>query len=547
MNRKLLLMTMVIVALSFMASGAMAQQIPSSWTASSVAAFTTHNRGPFGTFGPNSGTTAGTIVGSGTATGDALIFPYYDVRAISVLGANQEQDFYFCVINETVNPTTFGTDTTWGGVAAKLRFREFDKSLEVYDVDIWLSCNDVWCGTLVNNNGIPRITSGDYVITGPSAATACTTDDFVLDNTTLAAGRDFRVALQNIDPARSLYGYFELIGTEMTACGTHTETEQAGTLVSRWCPGGPPCEFLDAPNTLAGYAYIVRPTDGVAMGYNATNIDNFSRHSRGLPPSVNPYLADRSGCGFSLFAGAGSERPDLTDCEDTLDQLEFEMSKFLISGGFAIETGYVGRTSTVVTFPTKHFHFASSSPFTLRSNSGVYGVGDFPWGSPFAGATSNTGELVGVRVWDRSEHEFSIPGGFESPPPPTISNGLPWEVNVIGWYTGSSSPTLVGRDNVGFPVGDSVFSGWFLLEFDQVRDLSVGTPSPIGNNKLFDFDYFGNLFRAYKGLPALALIIQQFNNLNLTAGGAYGEILPAFSRPDWEKPDGRAENTLPIP
>ena len=77
----------------------------------------------------------------------------------------------------------------YDGVAAKLRFREWDKSEEVFDVDIWLSRGDVWVGVVTHNLAIPlpygaRITSPDYVIINNDANT------FTLD-TPLKNGYDF--------------------------------------------------------------------------------------------------------------------------------------------------------------------------------------------------------------------------------------------------------------------------------------------------------------------------------------------------------------------
>jgi len=101
---------------------------------------------------------AGTTLNEVEGKGDLLLFPYYDVRDIG----GQPQNTYFAIVNEESGPTT----TAIGGVAAKLRFREWDKSEEVFDVDIWLSRADVWVGAIIRNTvtGNARLFSPDWVI-----------------------------------------------------------------------------------------------------------------------------------------------------------------------------------------------------------------------------------------------------------------------------------------------------------------------------------------------------------------------------------------------
>ena len=143
--------------------------------------------------GSTSGTTAGTFVNP-EGKGDVLIFPYYDVRELN----GKTQDFFFFIINEENDPPCLVTSESvncFGGMAAKLRFREWDKSEEVFDVDIWLSRGDVWVGQVTHNTALAlpygaRITSTDYVITDTAGLPAGGTHTI---STPLAGGFDFPI------------------------------------------------------------------------------------------------------------------------------------------------------------------------------------------------------------------------------------------------------------------------------------------------------------------------------------------------------------------
>jgi hypothetical protein len=483
MSRKLLIMLVVIATGAFMASSAIAQVY---WGLGEVAQIGI----------PVDNQTAGTILNP-EGKGDVLLFPYYDVRELNL----KPQDTYFAIINERYLATP-------GGVAAKLRFREWDKSEEVYDIEIWLSCDDVWVG-LINQDPekqLARLWSPDYVITSVS------TDNlkFIVSNpldvrdpvTEALLGREFRASVIGLPNERTLYGYFEVIGEEMTDC------KPVDGAVTRL--------FEDCPNTLAGFAYIVRVADGVAMAYNATAIANFARNFG------------------SLFTGPGATKPDLTDAEDTIDQVEFVLSKAFISQNYSIEPSIAAQFSAIITFPTKHFHFAEDPPYSLNSNTITYFIGQRPRGEPFEGDTSNSGEEISLIIWDRDENPFLPPPGFESPPVETEELRLPYEVNIVGLYIGQGAPTLTNpRDNVGFPTG-TFESGWFLMDFPHAKLLDDEGGGSFGGNVVISLLYFyGFTFQAYAGLPVIGMVAQEFANSTVGVGAAFGEFLPVYYDVFW--------------
>ncbi len=436
--------------------------------------------------------------------GDVLIFPYYDVRNIGT----KAQQTLFAIINQT--PSSDCAFSTKNGVAAKIRFREFDKSEEVFDADIWLSCNDVWVGALTRNTatGLTTLTSPDLVISAPTGPGCPTTGSPTFTvSALLSSGVDFFTDKVTNTPPAGLtkadltnMGYIEVIGEERTF------SKVAGGKVTRITTENP-----DALNTLTGYAFVV---DGASIGYNATAIANFRTD------------------GFCLFFGAGSTDPQLTAAQDGLAQLEFQLSKANISHGYSIESSIAGKFSMVVTFPTKHFHFEGKPHYSLIDDPSI--------APPFTGETSNFGENATAKVFDRLEAVCS-PELSPFSPRTTSEFFLPHEVTVMGVYKGSA-PSLpaVGERNtfpLVIPTACSGFdTGWIWI------DLTRGVNDPPGPShfaicseqlecNLSDFNFFDWGFSEYDGLPVIAMGLQEFSNG--AVGGFYGDLFPAFYDVDW--------------
>ena len=427
--------------------------------------------------------TSGLIINQ-EGKGDALIFPYYDVRVIN----GKEQETWFCIINEeTADTEDVIILGGFGGIAAKIRFREWDKSEEVWDAEIWLSKADVWCAAITRNavSGYAKITSTDYVVVAGEI-----TDLALTLGTPLSGGFDFLWPTGYPAISSNRMGYFEVIGSELTA--------------AKIIPGSSPPkvsrQFWDCPNTLMGYAYIVRVADGVAAGYRATAIANFSRS---IP---------------TLYSGPGKLTPNLRDsCEDTLDELEFVLSKEDLFAGYSVEAGIGGQFSLIMTFPTKHFHFQGRPYYSKKTDVLVDGL---PMTPPWTVDAMNKLEPITITIYDRLENK--IPGNWWSPP--GSGAGFPYEVTILGLYKGTP-PTLPAdnyRDNVA--VSTSGYeTGWIWVLFPNFGDIQF--------SKLSYFNFFGNVFSRYYGLPVIALWMQEFQNGAL--GGWYGEIIPAFYEVDW--------------
>ena len=460
----------------------------------------------------NAGNTAGTLLNP-EGRGDLLIFPYYDVREIN----GKTQDFLFAIVNTEWEPCEGLSSVTqcYDGVAARLRFREWAVGEEVFSTDIWLSRGDVWVGVITHNPSIAlpygaRITSPDFVITDSSP------DNFTL-GTTLKNGYNFpQTAYIPTNPytgmqLSNLYGYIEVIGEERTF--DHVWTTNPAFKVTRLTANA------DVPNRLMGYGYVVRVADGQSMAYNATAIANFSRNKG------------------SLFSGIGSPSPTLMDGEDTLDQLEFQLTKKEVLAGYSVESGIDGKFSLILTFPTKHFHFCQRPNYTARGVSTtpadcVTGPSTIPWTTwdpAFGDHAANTPERYDRAAFDRNGNKLYPPPCYVlCPSPPEFESPyLPYGVNVTGLYQ-SSVPVVPGgqnRDNMGWSTSgglSGVIEAWFP---------NTGQVQPL-NPKITQFLHFDMLFSGYEGLPVIGLALQEYTNNNV--GGFYGDTRDVFYRTEWK-------------
>lgn len=532
MSKKLLVVLAAMVIGLFMTTSAMADTPDEARTI-------LHHFAPI-----LSNNTAATILNP-EGKGDVLIFPYYDVRDIN----GKTQDFLFSIVNHewTLCEDLATTSQCWDGVAAKLRFREWDKSEEVFDVDIWLSRGDVWVGQLTHNAALARpygarITSPDYVIIDSNANTLTL-------GTPLSTGFDFPITAYIPGPTTPPYpaplapaspgsdnmlGYIEVIGEERTF--DHLFTTSPTPKVSRLTAAngvancvvndmGPlpatTCGLwngkADVPDTLAGTAYVVRVADGQSFAYNAKAIANFN--------GFDAFAA------ATLFVGPGNASPQLTNAQDFLESVEFPISKEEVSAAYDIEAVIGGKFSLIYTFPTKHYHFCVKPNYTAIGVPSAPGpavcANVWPVTAPWTAIDgtvgdhhANTPETFSILIWDRNENRLSPPPCFVSPCPPGTVQGLPYEVNVIGFYQNQVPqlyPTdLTNRNNVGISTG-SFDSGWFEMEW--------GTQSAV-HVTVGKFFNFGSFYAGYDGLPGFAMTLQEFQNG--AVGGWYGDIRDAW-------------------
>lgn len=492
-------------------------------------------------------------VGGGlTGFGDVLISPLYDVRALidpNLPGAAgttaRAQDTLIAIVN---------TDPQWG-VVARLRFREWKRSFECLDLDIPLTSNDVWVGVVSQKaSGVASLSSPDrYVSAIPlNLNDPFTTSLFPVD------GIDFRTA--NIEPgeanptARCLYGYFEIIGEEKVNAPTPTFPflfPRVGTIVNNvYLPGAndPPNVLgggRDVDNVLMGTTYIIRPDVAISHQFNMTAIANFAVDPRGIWAStatVFPTLQSAvQGQGGNPGAGG-------------FDNLEALLSKRFVDFQYT-DQGQLGgfdpldlsqtpmSTSVVVTFPTKWAHYSATTPFPIGGISG---------GAPFTGPRETVGdgpdfgEIYTAAIFDRNEHRLTTTTDAISPSPTPGIVRLPYEVNILGLRP-VDPPVIDFRNNLVIPTANNAtaqkfWSGWGELDLSPIVGFNAADTRvvPQGKVVLAGFNFFNNIFNAYRGLPAIGVVMTEFYNGQVS--GYYGNTVPWQYGVDW-----RINGSLIIP
>ena len=177
---------------------------------------------------------------------------------------------------------------------------------------------------------------------------------------------------------------------------------------------------------------------------------------------------------------------------------------------FVLDTGTASLTDWVVTFPTKRFYInlgTGNAPKLFQRN---------------FNKTAGSCDDVSLGIFDREE--FTAPTSF-SPPPPTQTNSLCWEANVLTF----ANSNLLGSKNLS-NVPTSFQNGWLLLGFPTTASnvqahilqnvlgttiTTIGGGSSLGQNA------------TYFGLPVIGFAVQDFVNGTLPGTGG-GFVLSAY-------------------
>lgn len=219
--------------------------------------------------------------------GDAVIIPYYTVRADAATGAPWQT--FIRLFNNSEN-----------AVAAKVRFREGENSREVLDFVVWLSPYDSWVAwTDANADGAgnPGIRTNDISCTTPARSgdnwpevPGVSGVRYELFKDSAYSGVYADGGSTGID--RSKEGHVEVIGvaswspgTQMYQNVTHVPGGEPSCLdVNRFSLGGTPSTdsvstARDVGNVLAVSTYLIRAQTGQAAGIDPVVLANFSMGS----------------------------------------------------------------------------------------------------------------------------------------------------------------------------------------------------------------------------------------------------------------------------
>jgi hypothetical protein len=473
--------------------------------------------------------------------GQYLFGQYYDVRAVdgdaqvtniaivntnsnngnlpscTLLDVLQGRDGENCFFDQAPQ-----SELPKGGILAKVRFRESRYSTEVLDFNIALSCGEVWTARLtLGPDGFPRLTSESLIVTsatGSFGSGSLRTRPAFNPNAggTPAQFRFAGSAPSNLVPADAARGYIEVIGIADLPCepvdadGDPTEIDLANG--NTWSLNS----TYMATNALAGEAFLVRAASGVSFGYPFDAISRYRPVIFGIPDGAGGATYQPGSPSVPLSAIFGNETPNIDDClgfdlngipfsgpPACVRQFNLALKKGRLVGQYDIDPTTAGKTNFIITLPTKY----------RNCNAGAAGALSKAYpATPFQ-CVANPGEEVTCTLYDRLENLAE--GGFTSPSE-TERCFLPRELTIFG---------LPGSDNADdiLALADTFQtpSGWLAIELD---DDTSGQPL---HREIFPnattHDILGGRLQGYRGLPALGLRLQQYENGNV--GGTYGALL----------------------
>jgi hypothetical protein len=422
--------------------------------------------------------------------GQVLIYPYYTTRTDD---AGNAYNSLLSVVNSTASVK-----------AVKVRFLEGKNSREVLDFNLFLSPKDVWTA------GIVPFGSGAGIITNDNSCTIPAIP---------AAGKAFVNFAYTADGAgtsldRTREGYVEIIematfddASDTAANVTHINSvppgcdDQTDALASAEAlPPGLPDQ--DGRSGIFGGITLINVGSGAAYTEDAVALDNFSD--------------------TVLYTNAGSVLPDLSNASPPVSVLfanNFVYNSFWtgnpadpvsallmhdhIMNEFVLDAGTNSGTDWVVTMPTKRFYVsngtgAASPPFQRNFNK-----------------TDGACDDVDLAIYDREENTTSTPLDF-SPPPPTLSNALCWEANVITF----NNSNVLGSANVA-NIPTNFENGW--LDVGFFPDTVTTPVHTLESDDTIVTDILGgttpSIAATYVGLPVIGFAVQSFTNGAIVVGG----------------------------
>jgi hypothetical protein len=428
--------------------------------------------------------------------GQVLIYPYYTTRADA--GGNA-----YTSLLSVVN-------TTSSAKAVKVRFLEGKNSREVLDFNLFLSKHDVWTAAI-----LPSTTGGALVGTLDKSCTLppipAGGQNFV--NFAYTGGNSDKGGT-SLD--RTKEGYVEII--EMATFTTSSTTSQIVTHVGG-VPGqnGYVCDDLTDAQAASD---AVTVQGGIFGGMTLINVNQGTDFTEDAV-ALDNYVAS----GNNIYNPAGSIQPDLQQAFPPVSQVLANSAVYTSSwtfgtadpvsavlmhsnvmNEFVLDAGTKSGTDWVVTFPTKRYYVnvgTGNAPKLFQRN---------------FNQTDGSCDDVSLNIYDREERTTSTPVGF-SPPPPTQTNSICWEANVV---TFNNSNVLASLNTANIPT--TFQNGWLNMGFPTAITGALATVHELINTTNTLITDIGSSTSSgntvtYIGLPVVGFAVQTFSNGTLSVGG----------------------------
>jgi hypothetical protein len=431
--------------------------------------------------------------------GQALIYPYYTVRE-SATGAAFSS--LLTVINSTASAK-----------AVKVRFLEGKNSREVLDFNLYLSKKDVWVAAVV-----PTATGGGVFTPDLSCTTPKVSDD-ALNPTPFVNYAYTGSAADGADASedRTREGYVEII--EMGNIITDTADPDSVYNSVTHVAGVPACTGLsDAATSAAtvtgngglfGTMSLINVNFGMDASYDAIALDNFSSIPLWNPPgSILPTLQNVNPKTSVVTSGSSTFITDWTGILfDPADPVTATLMHNNVYNEFVVETGTASGTDWVLTMPTKRFYV----PVGPGSNPGRLFMRNF-------NGNSGSCDDISVTQYDREERTVATSVSF-SPPPPTTTDSICWEANVISV---NGKNVLGSKNNLNLPT--TFAHGWLALSFTPnanatAKHMLVGGASTVCTVNVTtpasSACAAGPANTTFVGLPVIGFATETFTNGNV--------------------------------
>ena len=460
---------------------------------------------------------AGAVALNADGLGEVLIYPYYTVRETT---AGNAYNSLLSVVNSTTSAK-----------AVKVRFLEGKNSREVLDFNLYLSAKDVWVAAILPTADGAGIFTPDN---------SCTDGVVSQDENAPTPFVNYAYIGDFDDPAnddldRTREGYVEIIemgamwgyGAAVVTHGADGVPASCAYIRKTGFTAGPPvspAEYYTTSLTggLFGSMTLINVGTGIDFMYSPTALAGFAEESIfAIPGSIRPNFTDASPP-FSLVVSLddfnNTNQVALTNWADApsngvvppVNAVSAVLMHNNVYNEFVLDKATASGTDWVVTFPTKTFYYD-----TKASDKEIKVLSLFQRNFKSTGACDD----ISLIRYDREEKVIKTANSF-SPPPPTKTDSLCWEANVISF----NSSNVLGSKNVA-NIPTTFENGWAELAFpfgvtgippsSQIHALIGGTTTQIA----LASDFIGGINTVpnvtYFGLPVVGFAAITFTNGNL--------------------------------
>jgi hypothetical protein len=262
---------------------------------------------------------------------------------------------------------------------------------------------------------------------------------------------------------------------------------------------------------LFGGMTLINVLAGEDFTNDAVALEGFSTTALWAPAgSVDPTLSFVNPKVSVVTSGTNTYVTDWTGLA-AVDPVSAVMMHNNVYNEFVLDTVTKSRTDWVMTMPTKRFYVANGS----GNNAGRL------FQRNFNGNSGSCDDVV-VSIYDREERTVQAPGSF-SPPPPTQTDAICWEVNIV---TFNNTNVFGSKNTANIPT--SFQNGWVGINFLTKPDGSLIETVPAGKHRLVGGPsgvFTGTTYvppvagstTTFNGLPVIGFSAITFENGTLTS------------------------------